>query len=109
MNKSSEPRLPITPAVDHTVPLLRVYLLCTAGVAVLFGLSWREDRGLGLLIEGVLMSFILFCIGAALLLTVRARALTAPTSIRPWMRPTAMAIVIFAIAIAGSTFWRWRA
>ncbi|MEP6834776.1 MAG: hypothetical protein ABJB74_15385 [Gemmatimonas sp.] len=108
MNKSSEPRVPVTPAVDHTVPLFRACLLCTAGIAFMFGLSWREDHGLRSMLEGVFLSVMLFCIGAVLLLTVRARALTAPTSVRPWMRPTAMAIVIFATAVAGAAFWRWR-
>jgi hypothetical protein len=109
MNKSSKPRRPVTPGVDQTVPIFRAYLLCTTGVAVLFGLSWLKDRGLGPLIQGVLLSFTLVGIGATLLLTVRARALAAPTSIRPWMRPTAWAIVVFSIAVAGSTIWRWYA
>lgn len=109
MNKSIGPRIPVTPDVDHTVPLFRAYLIVTAGVAVMFGLSWREPRGLGALIQGMLLSFILLASGTALLLAVRARELMTPASIRPWMRPTAMAIVICGVAVTGSTFWRWYA
>jgi hypothetical protein len=108
MHKSSKPILPITRVVDPTRRLFRASGLSTAGLAILFGLSWQQ-RGTWPLIQGALISVSLCCSGAALLFTLRARALTAPTTIRSWMRPVAVAIVSFAVVIAVSTLWRWHA
>lgn len=108
MTKSIEPELPAVSTVEPNVQFFRASVLGTAGLAVVCGLSWHQ-RGIWPLIEGLLVSVSLLCSGAALLLTVRARALAAPSTVRPWMRPVAAAVILSAVAIAGSTLWRWPA
>ncbi|MEP6779592.1 MAG: hypothetical protein ABJC26_06850 [Gemmatimonadaceae bacterium] len=99
---------PLLIFVNANVRQFRAALVLCAGFAVVFGLSWQQ-QGLWPLVEGALMSMSLARGGYTLLLMLRVHTLMSASSVRSWMRPTAVGMLIFALVIGASTLWRWHA
>lgn len=106
MSRPSKQRVMI--AADSTTLQFRASLGMCVALAVVFSLSWQQ-HGAWPLIEGALMCGSLAFTSYSLLLTLRVQTVRSSSSIRPWMRPTAFGILIFAFVIGSATLWRMRA